>query len=122
MISLEWRPFSVDLASFKTWMDNEFAERSDGIVTTDTGIDVSIFDTVVDDVATVTTKWNSLTAEEEAVKLSRPQRLLSALANARNSILETPLWKDITTRERKVLIGIPLDFADEEWVLETYSP
>lgn len=120
MISLKWRPFNVSLKHFKKWQDQTFGERSDGFATTGVGISVFIHDETIEDAHTVAAEWSSLTEEGEALKLAEPDYLANAIVAGKQAVLEKD-WGQMTIAERKLVVGLPLNESDKNWLIQTYG-
>lgn len=119
MISLLAKSFQVNLEALKDWQDTEFGDRSDGFVTTSTGLDVYIVDQTPTDVTTVQNKWNSLVSEDQINAISKAEQLDVSI-NAAKAVILGLDWDDMDAIQKKIVVGVPLSSDEEDTVVSTY--
>lgn len=119
-MQLSWKEFDIDLPSFKRFLD-ENVEKADGIVATEDSfviVEREAFEQ--SDIDAVQGYYDALTEEDEALKISRPARLIVAINAAREDLLSAN-WSQLTQVQRKLLAVLPLTTEEEDQIIADFS-
>lgn len=113
---LSWLAFRIDLCKMNQFLRAQ-VPNADGITADEEGFDVVEATPLTEEsVAAINNYLDSLTEEEEAASLARPQAILSAIAATKNGMV-LKLYHDLTVVEKKILLGIELTKSDEDSLL-----
>lgn len=113
---LPWKEFQICLRSFSEFLAINVT-NADGIVGTEENLTIVQKAPLTQaEIDTISGYYNSLTAEGENLKITRPIRLSISIKQMKEDILQ----KDITTLntiEYKLLLNLPLTVAEENQIL-----